>query len=84
MKLEMLLDELEKFCPLGYAEKWDNCGLQAGRFDKEVEKVYIALDATGEVIEKAGEAGADLILTHHPLLFDGIKHVTDQIGRAHV
>ncbi|MBQ3975535.1 MAG: Nif3-like dinuclear metal center hexameric protein [Lachnospiraceae bacterium] len=78
MKLEMLLDELEKFCPLGYAEKWDNCGLQAGRFDKEVKKVYIALDATGEVIEKAGEAGADLILTHHPLLFDGIKHVTDR------
>jgi len=78
MILEKLLEELEKLCPLSYAEKWDNCGLQAGRFGKEVRKVYIALDATGEVIEKAEEAGADLILTHHPLLFDGIKHVTDR------
>lgn len=78
MILEKLLDALEDFCPLSYAEKWDNCGLQAGRFDKEVKKVYIALDATGEVIEKAKEKGADLILTHHPLLFDGIKHVTDR------
>lgn len=78
MRLEILLDALEDFCPPGYAETWDNCGLQAGRYDKEVARVYIALDATGEVIEKAADAGADLILTHHPLLFDGIKHVTDR------
>jgi dinuclear metal center YbgI/SA1388 family protein len=78
MILDKLLNALEEFCPLSYAEKWDNCGLQAGRFDKEVNKVYIALDATGDVIKKAGDAGADLILTHHPLLFDGIKHVTDR------
>lgn len=78
MKLETLLASLEDFCPLSYAEKWDNCGLQAGRYDKEVKKVYIALDATGEVIEKAAGKGADLILTHHPLLFEGIKHVTDR------
>lgn len=78
MRLETMIEDLEILCPPGYAEKWDNCGLQAGSYDQEVRKVYIALDATGEVIQKAKESGADLILTHHPLLFDGIKHVTDR------
>lgn len=78
MRLDTLIKGLEEFCPPEYAEKWDNCGLQAGSYDQEVKKVYIALDATGDVIRKAEESGADLILTHHPLLFDGIKHVTDR------
>jgi dinuclear metal center YbgI/SA1388 family protein len=77
MILRDLIAQLDEFCPPSFAESWDNPGLQAGRTDKEIGTVYIALDATSEVIEDAVRVGADLVLTHHPLLFGGIKHVTD-------
>ncbi len=78
MLLSELMEQLEEFCPSSFAMSWDNPGLQAGRSDKEVQRVYLAVDATSEVIEDAIRQRADLILTHHPLLFSGIKHVTDQ------
>ena len=83
MLLSELIKHLEEFCPLTFAQSWDNSGLQTGRGDKEVQTVFLALDATGDVIDQAVHAGADLILTHHPLLFSGIKAVTDThfIGR---
>ena len=83
MVLSDVIRQLEEFCPLSFAESWDNCGLQAGRTDKEIETVYLALDCTGEVVEEAIRQNADLILTHHPLLFSGIKHVTseDYVGK---
>lgn len=46
--------------------------------DKEVNRVYLALDATDRVIERAIEAGADMLITHHPLLFSAVKKVTDE------
>lgn len=69
--------------PEDLAESWDNVGLLAGRADKEVHIVYVALDATEKVIEAAVRAGADMLVTHHPLIFGGVKHVSDQdaLGR---
>lgn len=83
MTVSEIMAQLEDFCPKSFAMSWDNPGLLAGRSDKEVRTVYLAVDATSEVIEDAIRQGADLILTHHPLLFGGIKQVTDQdfIGR---
>lgn len=78
MILRDLMQHLEQFCPPSFAEKWDNVGLLVGRSDKEVGSVYLALDATSEVIADAVSKGADLMLTHHPLLFDGIKRISDQ------
>ena len=78
MILSEIVTLLEEFCPSSFAMSWDNPGLQAGRGDKEVTAVYLAVDATSDVIEDAVRRHADLILTHHPLLFAGIKHVTDQ------
>lgn len=62
---------------------WDNVGLLAGSMEKEVHTVYIALDATDEAIAAAVEAQADMLLTHHPLIFKGIRQVNseDFIGR---
>lgn len=77
MILRDLIAQLDEFCPPYFAENWDNPGLQAGRTDKDIKTVYIALDATTEVIDDAVRVGADLIVTHHPLLFHGISHVTD-------
>ena len=83
MKCKEVIARLEKIAPICLAEKWDNVGLIAGREDKEVHKILIALDPTSEVVEEAVAFGADLLITHHPLIFSGIKSVTtnDFIGK---
>ena len=66
-----------------YACDWDNVGLLAGRRDKEVKKILLALDATDEVVECAVEGSYDMLITHHPMIFGSIKRVTDEdmVGR---
>ena len=83
MKGQELIGILEELSPVKYALEWDNVGLLCGRRDREVSTVYIALDATDEVVRAAIEAGADFLLTHHPLIFRSIKRVSDDdfIGR---
>ena len=79
----VIIESLERHSALSFAENWDNVGLLAGRRDKEVGKLCIALDATDDVIEEAVRKGADMLLTHHPLIFSSMKRVTtdDFIGR---
>lgn len=76
-------DIIEQRFPKEYALDWDNVGLLAGRDDKEVRCIYIALDASDEVIHAAAQQGADMLVTHHPLIFSGMKRITNQdfIGR---
>jgi len=83
MTCREILECLGELAPFEYAEKWDNVGLLVGRADKPIEKIYIALDATENVIDNAVEFGADMLLTHHPLIFSPMKRVTDEefIGR---
>lgn len=64
-----VIESLEQLCAPVFAESWDNVGLLAGRRDKEVGKICIALDATDAVVEEAVRKGADMLLTHHPLIF---------------
>lgn len=71
-------NEIEKHFPLKYAMDWDNPGLMAGRSDKKVKKIIIALDATTEIIEAAVLEAADMVITHHPLIFKGVKSVSDE------
>ena len=68
---------IEEKYPKSYAMNWDNVGLLAGRYEKEVKKIYIAVDATDEVVDAAVAEGADMLITHHPLIFSGIKKITD-------
>lgn len=83
MICQEIIDCIEKRYPKRYAMDWDNVGLLAGRHDKEVRRIYIALDATDEVIADAVRWKADLLLTHHPLIFRGMKQINDGdfIGR---
>lgn len=57
---------------------FDNVGLLAGRAGKEVKRVYLALDATDRIIDEAVNEGADMLITHHPLIFSPLKSVTDE------
>ncbi len=83
MKMRELERELMTLADLKYAEDWDNSGLQCGNRDKEIQRVFIALDATNEVIDQAIEFGADLLLTHHPLIFSPLSSIDseDYIGK---
>ena len=82
MKCQEIIERIEKRYPREYACDWDNVGLLAGDREQETSTVYIALDATDEVIDAAVASGAQLLLTHHPMIFSGIKAVTtdDYVG----
>ncbi len=77
MKLCDLMELLEAFAPNRYACSWDNVGLLVGRRNQDIQKVIVALDATNEVVARAIEEGADLIVTHHPMIFSNMKRVND-------
>lgn len=83
MRCDEVIAVLKELAPEQLACDWDNPGLLAGRSDKEVKTIYLALDATDQVIEDAVSAGADLLVTHHPLIFKAMKKINDQdfIGR---
>ena len=64
-----ILNFVEGIAPPYMKMDWDNCGLLCGRKEKEVRKILVALDPFRNVIEEAIGLGADLIVTHHPLIF---------------
>lgn len=70
--------ELCRIAPLELQMDFDNAGLQIGRIGREVHHVLLALDVTDEVAEEALDLGAELIVTHHPLLFSPLRVLTDQ------
>ena len=69
---------IEEDFPKSLAVDWDNVGLLVGDEEAEIRKVLINLDVTDAAVERAVKEGADLILTHHPLLFRPLKTVTEQ------
>ena len=75
MKIAKIIDKLSCDYPASMALPWDNPGLQVGNPEHSVKKIYVALDATDKVIEECISWGADLLVTHHPLLMSGIKSV---------
>ncbi len=72
-----IIEQIEDVYDKKYALDWDNVGLLVGRDDKEVKKIYLALDPTEEVIEEAAAMQADMLITHHPLIFGSIKCVNN-------
>lgn len=83
MKVGKIVDEIERIYPPYLAEKWDNVGLLCGNRESEIKKVLVALDATMDVIGEAVLCGANMIVTHHPIMFSGVKNITmeDMDGR---
>ena len=82
--LGMILRAVEELWPEILAEDWDEVGLVAGRPSAAVRKILFAVDPTLEVIEEAIGFGAQLLITHHPLLLRGVTSVaaTTAKGRA--
>ena len=77
VKVKYILDALSERMPLALAEDYDNVGLLAGSRENPVTRALCALDVTLPVIEEAAARGAELIITHHPILFHGRKNLTE-------
>ena len=76
MLLKNLTSFLDSAIPLSFQEGYDNAGLQVGSPDREISSALITLDVTEEVLNEAGYSGCDVIISHHPLIFTGIKQLT--------
>ena len=74
-KLKDILELLEKVAPLRLAEPWDNPGLQVGSYSQEIKKIFLALDPTKKALKSASENNAQLLLTHHPLIFKPLSQI---------
>lgn len=83
-KVKDILDFLESVAPSYMKMDWDNVGLLCGDENQCVRKVLVALDPFESVCQEAKEVGADLLLTHHPLIFQAPNAVTTQteLGRS--
>ncbi len=77
MKLNDIIQVLEREIPPKYAEEWDNVGLLVGDRNQEIKRILVSLDADDGTVEEAVEKEADLIVTHHPLIFKPLKTVTE-------
>ncbi len=73
-----VIQRLEELAPKSLACEWDNPGLLVGREDQEIHKVLVALDATDPVVDQAVREQADLLVTHHPMIFKGVKQINSQ------
>lgn len=77
MKCSDIMKKLEELSPRSFAEDWDNVGLLVGSKEKEVHSVMLAVDATDAVIDQAILRDVDMLITHHPMIFSGLKQITD-------
>jgi len=76
MRLAVLIKHLESYAPLNYQEDYDNSGLLTGNPDQEVTAALVALDCTEVIVDEAIAKGCNLIITHHPIVFKGLKKLT--------
>ena len=77
VKIKQVLSALEQFAPLPLQESWDNAGLQIGLTEAEVSGALLCLDVTEKIVDEAIAKGCNLVVSHHPLLFRGLKQVSD-------
>lgn len=78
VKISEVVFALERFAPLPLQESYDNAGLQVGLTEVEASGALLCLDVTEEVIDEAVDLGCNLVVSHHPLLFHGLKTVSDR------
>ncbi len=82
--VQTIEDILRQLAPFEMAEDFDNVGLLVGKRDFPVQKILVTLDATEQVVQEAKVLGADLIVSHHPLLFHARKNIAEEDPEARI
>src|SRR5690554_320588 len=82
LTLKHLRDAAEQLWPEATAETWDRVGLISGRDDAPLRRVLLAVDAVRDTVDEAIELGADVLLTHHPLLLRGVHTVAEDTAKG--
>ena len=77
MKIKEIIISLEKLAPLSLQESYDNAGFIIGNSDNELSKALITIDVTDKVIDEAIKKGCNLIISHHPLIFQNLSKITN-------
>ena len=77
-KAQEIISLMGEIAPVRLAEEWDNVGLQIGDINNEVGKILLALDLNNKVIDEAIENNCNMIITHHPVIFNGINSVSSE------
>ncbi len=77
MKIRELVAHIDSFAPFALAEEWDNSGLLVGSLDAEVGRVAVCLDAVSSAVLEAEKRGCNTLVCHHPVIFRGVKSITD-------
>ena len=72
--VQHIAEVMNRIAPKKLAEEWDNPGLLVGNFSSEVEKIFVCLDVSEENIKIAADFGAQLIISHHPIIFRAVKN----------
>ena len=80
-KIKNIINLFQQVSPFSYQESYDNSGLIVGNPEQEITSILITLDTTEEIIEQAIKTGANLIISHHPIIFKALKTIT---GKNHI
>ena len=73
MKIKEIVGKIDEIIPLKLAQDWDNVGLLIGEPQKNVQKIMLTIDVTREVLSEAKKQKAELIISYHPVIWDGLK-----------
>ena len=76
MKIKDITEKIEKIAPLKLAQDWDNVGLLIGDPQRNVKNILLTIDITKEVLAEAKRLRTDLVISYHPVIWDGIKKIT--------
>ena len=84
MLLREIINSIELVAPRSAQEEWDNSGMQVGDTGRDIQSVLLTTDVTTDVVNEAIDLGCQLIISHHPVLFHGLKQVCGQTPQARI
>ncbi|MEX2016258.1 MAG: Nif3-like dinuclear metal center hexameric protein [Candidatus Hydrogenedentales bacterium] len=82
MKVQQVIQAIEALAPPGYAYSWDRVGLHTGRPDQDVHTALVALTVTQEVLDAALQTGAEMVVSHHPLIWEPFKSLREDYAES--
>lgn len=84
MKAIDIIEAMDRWVPKEFVDSWDNTGFQIGDPNKEVEKILIALDLDEKVLEKAVNDNFQMVITHHPIIFQPLTSLTKETHNSNI